>query len=277
MPPAGSVALIAGGGGFPAEVAAAATAAGRCVHVLGLRGFAARQIAGQKVRTVDMLDPAGILAALRVIAPGCVVMAGAVTRPGPAALGSVFAAFRNRAELSRILAGGDDRILRAAVSLIEDAGFTVVGAHEVAPSLLAPAGVLGRSTPGTTDLSDIALAAELLATTGRFDMGQGAVVAAGQVLALEGPEGTDAMLQRVAAMRRRRVRLDGRTGVLVKRPKPGQDRRIDLPAIGPRTVAGAAAAGLAGIAVEAAGVVLIERQALLEAADRAGLFVLGLE
>jgi len=277
VPPAGSVALIAGGGGFPAEVAAAATAAGRCVHVLGLRGFAARQIAGQKVRTVDMLDPAGILAALRVIAPGCVVMAGAVTRPGPAALGSVFAAFRNRAELSRILAGGDDRILRAAVSLIEDAGFTVVGAHEVAPSLLAPAGVLGRSTPGTTDLSDIALAAELLATTGRFDMGQGAVVAAGQVLALEGPEGTDAMLQRVAAMRRRRVRLDGRTGVLVKRPKPGQDRRIDLPAIGPRTVAGAAAAGLAGIAVEAAGVVLIERQALLEAADRAGLFVLGLE
>ena len=277
MPPAGSVALIAGGGGFPAEVAAAAAAAGRRVHVLGLRGFAARQIAGQKVRTVDMLDPSGILAALRAIAPACVVMAGAVTRPGPAALGSVFAAFRNRAELSRILAGGDDRILRAAVSLIEDAGFTVVGAHEVAPSLLAPAGVLGRSAPSEADQADTALAAELLAVTGRFDMGQGAVVAAGQVLALEGPEGTDAMLQRVTAMRRRRVRLDGRTGVLVKRPKPGQDRRIDLPAIGPRTIAGAAAAGLAGIAVESAGVVLIERQALLEAADRSGLFVLGLE
>ena len=277
MPPAGSVALIAGGGGFPAEVAAAAAAAGRRVHVLGLRGFAARQIAGQKVRTVDMLDPSGILAALRAIAPACVVMAGAVTRPGPAALGSVFAAFRNRAELSRILAGGDDRILRAAVSLIEDAGFTVVGAHEVAPSLLAPAGVLGRSAPSEADQADTALAAELLAVTGRFDMGQGAVVAAGQVLALEGPEGTDAMLQRVTAMRRRRVRLDGRTGVLVKRPKPGQDRRIDLPAIGPRTIAAAAAAGLAGIAVESAGVVLIERQALLEAADRSGLFVLGLE
>jgi DUF1009 family protein len=276
VPPAGSVALIAGGGGFPAEVAAAAAAAGRSVHVLGLRGFAARQIAGQKVRTVDILDPAGILAALRAIAPACVVMAGAVTRPGPAALGSVFSAFRNRAELSRILAGGDDRILRAAVTLIEDAGFTVVGAHEIAPGLLAPSGVMGRTVPSETDQADAALAAELLAATGRFDMGQGAVVAAGQVLALEGPEGTDAMLQRVEAMRRRRVRLEGRAGVLVKRPKPGQDRRIDLPAIGPRTIAGAAAAGLAGIAVAAGGAVLIERQALLAAADRAGLFVLGL-
>lgn len=276
VPPAGTVAIIAGGGDFPGEVAAAVRAAGRSVRIIGLRGFAGRQIGGERPLVADMLDPAAILGLLRQIAPACVVLAGSVNRPGPLAIASVFSAYRNREELGRILASGDDRILRGAVGLIEEAGFTVVGAHEVAPGLLAPAGSFSRREPDEADRRDIALAGEILSATGRFDIGQGVVVAGGQVLALEGPEGTDAMLERVAALRRsRRVRLDGEAGVLVKRPKPGQDVRVDLPAIGPRTIAKARRAGLRGIAVAAGAVVVVDRAGTRAAADRSGLFLAG--
>lgn len=277
-PPAGPVALIAGGGDFPGEVAAAVRAAGRPVRVIGLRGFSARKVGGEPVTSVDMLDPAAILALLRQMAPACVVLAGSVTRPGPLAIASVFSAYRNREELGRILASGDDRILRGAVGLIEEAGFRVVGAHEVAPGLLAPHGPFSRVEPEPADHDDMALASDLLATTGRFDIGQGAIVAGGRVLALEGPEGTDAMLERVAGLRRsRRLRLDGAAGVLVKRPKPGQDVRVDLPAIGPRTVAKARKAGLRGICVQPGAVVVVDRAGTRRAADAAGLFLFGRE
>jgi DUF1009 family protein len=273
---AGPVAIIAGGGGFPAEVAAAVKASGRAVRIIGLRGFSARSIGGEAVQPADMLDPSRILAALAAINPACVVLAGSVTRPGPLAIASVFSAFRNREELGRILSSGDDRILRGVVGLLEEAGFRVVGAHEVAPGLLAPEGCLTRGQPAVQDDADMALAGEILGATGRFDIGQGVVVAHGRVLAVEGPEGTDAMLERVAGLRRsRRVKLQGPAGVLVKRPKPGQDVRVDLPAIGPRTVARARAAGLCGIGVASGAVVIIERAATLEAADKAGLFVAG--
>lgn len=275
--PAGPVAIIAGGGGFPAEIAAAVKASGRTVRIIGLRGFAARRIGGEAVEPADMLDPTRILSALKAIRPACVVLAGSVTRPGPLAIASVFSAFRNREELSRILSSGDDRILRGAVGLLEEAGFRVVGAQEVAPGLLAPEGVLTATPPAEQDEADMALSAEILSATGGFDIGQGVVVAGGRVLAVEGPEGTDAMLERVAGLRRsRRVKLDGPSGVLVKRPKPGQDVRVDLPAIGPRTVAKARAASLRGIGVAAGAVVLIDRAATLAAADRAGLFLKGL-
>jgi DUF1009 family protein len=276
-PPDGPVAVIAGGGHFPAEIVEAVRRSGRPVRVIGLRGFSARKVAGEPVALADMLDPAKVLGLLREIGPACVVLAGSVTRPGPLAIASVFHAYRNRDELGRILAGGDDKILRGAVGLLEQEGFRVVGAHEVAPGLLAPAGALTRQQPVEADLADIRLAGEILSTTGRFDVGQGVVVAQGRVLAVEGPEGNDAMLERVASLRRsRRVKLDGIAGVLVKRPKPGQDVRVDLPAVGPRTVAKARAAGLRGIGVEAGAVVIVDRPGMVAAAEKAGLFLWGI-
>ncbi|MFO1151329.1 MAG: UDP-2,3-diacylglucosamine diphosphatase LpxI [Alsobacter sp.] len=276
-PPDGPLAVIAGGGQFPAEIVEAVRRTGRAVTVIGLRGFSARKVAGEPVLLADMLDPSKVLGLLREIAPACVVLAGTVTRPGPLAIASVFHAYRNRDELGRILAGGDDRILRGVVSLLEQEGFRVVGAQEVAPDLLAPAGALTRRQPDEQDLADMRLAGDILAATGRFDIGQGVVVAQGRVLAVEGPEGTDAMLERVVSLRRsRRVKLDGSAGVLVKRPKPGQDVRVDLPAVGPRTVAKARAAGLKGIAVEAGAVVVVDRPGMVGAADLAGLFLWGI-
>jgi hypothetical protein len=274
--PAGPVAIIAGGGAFPLEVAEAARAAGREVIVIGLRGFAGKVLRRFPYVAVDMLDPGGMIAALRDCAPSCVVLAGAVTRPGPLAIGSVFSAYRNREDLARILSAGDDRLLRGVVDLIEEAGFRVAGAQEIAPAVLAPEAVIGAASPDGAAMADVERGRALLAAIGPWDVGQAVVVSGGRVLAVEGPEGTDAILDRVLDLqRRKRVKLDGQGGVLVKIPKPGQDVRIDLPAIGPRTVEKVRAAGLSGIAVKAGGVVLVDRAGIVREADRAGLFVMG--
>jgi DUF1009 family protein len=141
-----------------------------------------------------------------------------------------------------------------------------------------PEGQLTRRKPTDADLADISLGFELLRTIGRFDVGQAAVIASRHVLAVEGVEGTDGMLGRIADLRERgRIHTAVGTGVLVKAPKPEQDRRFDLPAIGPRTVEAAKAAGLGGIAVIAGETVAAELQTLIATADAAGLFVTGIK
>jgi DUF1009 family protein len=272
----GRFAIIAGGGAFPLEVAEAAADRGSDIRIIGLRGFAARAIKRYPTVWADMLDPNGILDELRRIAPDAVVLAGNVTRPGPLAVGSVYSAFRNRGELGRILSGGDDRILRGVIALIEEAGFTVVGAQDIAPGLLAPAGCDTKARPDDAAIADIRLGIDLLNSLSRFDVGQACAVSSGRVLAVEGPEGTDAMLERVRSLqRRRKLRLDGEGGVLVKMPKTAQDTRIDLPAIGPRTIEKLRSAGLGGVAVAADGVVIIDRRSVVQMADAWGLFVTG--
>jgi DUF1009 family protein len=173
--------------------------------------------------------------------------------------------------------GGDYHLLSGLGRILEDHGFRLVGAHEVAPEVLMPQGAIGRRMPGERDRADIARGVAVLAAMGPFDIGQAAVVADGHVLALEAIEGTDHMLERIAALRAEgRVRNPRGTGVLVKAPKPAQDRRFDLPTIGPQTVAGAARAGLAGIAVTAGAAIIAEAGKVATAADAAGLFVTGL-
>jgi DUF1009 family protein len=146
----------------------------------------------------------------------------------------------------------------------------------VAPDILMPEGVAGKHRPSASDEEDIRFGFDLLRTMGRFDVGQAAAVSELRVLAVEAAEGTAGMLQRVAEMRRNgRLKIAARAGVLVKAPKPEQDRRIDLPTIGPDTIAEAKAAGLLGIAVEAGGTIAADLDALVKAADKAGLFVVG--
>jgi DUF1009 family protein len=182
-------------------------------------------------------------------------------------------------EFPRVIAAfrcGDDHLLSNVARMFERRGFRLLGAHEVAPEILMPEGALGRTQPNDRDHADIALGLDYLRASGPFDIGQAAVVAGKPVLAVEAAEGTDAMLARVADMRASgRVRAPAGSGVLVKAPKPGQDRRFDLPSIGPRTVEGAAHAGLAGIAVAAGSTIVAEPERLIAAADRANVFVIG--
>jgi len=272
------IGIVAGSGAFPFEIAEALSAQGQDPFVVGLRGFVSRDqpLGRYRHAVADMLDPQRIIRLFRENGVTSIVLAGGVARPGPMALLSIYTFFRHRDELRRIVSGGDDKILRGVIRLFEENAFRVVGVDEIAPSLLVPEGLIGGCHAPETAAADIALAFACLRDMGRYDLGQGVVVAGGRVLAMEGPEGTDAMLERVRAMQKnRRVILETRSAILVKAPKPGQDRRVDLPAIGPRTIAAAKAAGLAGIAVAAGEVVLVERKKLIEAADQAGLFIKG--
>jgi DUF1009 family protein len=161
--------------------------------------------------------------------------------------------------------------------IFEQHGFRLLGAHEVAPQILVPAGVMGRIKPGDGDRQDIARGLAILDAIGPFDVGQAAVVANRHALAVEGIEGTDAMLARVADLRSAgRIGVATGTGVLVKAPKAGQDRRLDLPSIGPRTVDGVVSAGLAGIAVRAGATIAAEMDRLIALADRSNIFVVGI-
>jgi UDP-2,3-diacylglucosamine hydrolase len=182
-------------------------------------------------------------------------------------LGRVWAAFR----------GGDDHLLSGIGRILEQDGFRMVGIKDVAPDLLVPEGCLTRGKPDETAAADIAKGREVLRALSPFDIGQAAIVIDGHVVGVEDIEGTDGLLARVARLRKEgRIRAKAARGVLVKAPKSGQDLRFDLPTIGPRTVEGAAAAQLAGIAVVAGNTIVVEPQAMIEAADAAGLFVTGL-
>lgn len=278
MDAAPPVGLIAGSGGFPFEIASALKAQGRDVFIVGLRGFMARDKALHTIDHVyaDMLDPQRILRLLRERGVSDVMLAGGVSRPGPMALLSIYSFFRNREELKRLVSGGDDRILRGVIRLLEENGFSVIGVDEAAPSLLVAEGRVGAIPLPDTAHADIALGLEVIRSLSAYDMGQGVVVAGGRMLAIEGPEGTDAMLERVRLMQaNRRVQLAVPSAILVKAAKKGQDRRVDLPAIGPKTIENAAKAGVIGLAVVADDVVLVERARLVKEADRRGIFVAG--
>jgi UDP-2,3-diacylglucosamine hydrolase len=141
---------------------------------------------------------------------------------------------------------------------------------------MVPLGVLGAHSPTDDERADIVLGLDLLRALGPFDVGQAVAIFNRRVLAIEAAAGTKEMLSHLAQLRNSgQLKLAPNTGVLVKAPKPGQDRRIDLPAIGAETVAQAAEAGLRGIAVEAGGTIVPDAGALIRAADAAGLFVVG--
>ncbi len=270
------IAVIAGGGAFPREVAQSMRRAGFDPSIVALRGFAERETRSVAAAVVDMLDPAGLVAKLGTLAPEAVVLAGGVLRPGPMALASAYSAFRNRADIARFMSRGDDGLLREVIAFIEERGWPVLGIDAVAPDLLAPEGVMGAVSPSPEHRASVACGAACLDAVSSFDVGQAVVVAGARILAVEGPEGTRAMLERVAVMRRKgRLRRDDPPGILVKAAKREQDRRVDLPAVGRLTVGEARKAGLAGIAVAAGDVVMIDRAAMVREADAAGLFVLG--
>ncbi|WP_246164275.1 LpxI family protein [Blastochloris sulfoviridis] len=269
--------IVAAGGRVPIMVAEAAARAGRPVFVVALRGLAVPEVARFSHIVVPIGMPGRVFSAFR--GAGCreIVIVGSATRPRIRDIRLDFKALRLITRYARALLGGDDKLLTWLVRLFEAEGFTVRGAHEIAPELLAGEGPLGRCAPSPADAADIAIGIDYLATAGRFDIGQAVVVANHRIVAIEAAEGTDLMLARVAELRAMgRLRLSGRAGVLVKTPKPDQDRRVDLPAIGASTVAGALRAELRGIAVAAGETLVADAAETVAAADRAGLFVAGI-
>lgn len=275
----GRLAIVAGGGFLPLYVAEAARAAGENPFILRLRNEADQQWKGFDSAVIGVGDMAGLSSLLKTNAIDRVVLSGGVKRRP--AFGEIRVNLKSLLKLpmavKTLLAGGDDVVLKMVIGLIEAQGCHVIGAHEIAPDLLADTGPIGKVSPSADDWRDIARGAEAAEALGRLDVGQGAVSVGGRIVALEGVEGTDAMLERVAHLRSEKRISQHRKGVLVKLCKPQQDVRADLPSIGRSTIENAKKAGLAGIAVEAGRALVIEREALVRAADEAGLFVIGID
>lgn len=258
------LAIIAGEGGLAPAIAAHYPDA----PVFALEGFAPPipAVSFRLERLVPFLEH------LTEQGVDSVVFAGAVRRPAldPEAFDP-----RTAQLVPRILAAmqsGDDAALRTVLELFEEDGITICGIDEIAPDLIPSEGFL-TGEPGDRDRRDVLRAAEIVAALGPLDLGQGCVVAQGLCLAVETLPGTAAMLDFAARHQGLRVDPKGGRGVFYKAPKPGQDRRIDLPTIGPDTVDQAAAAGLAGIAWEAGSVILLDRAESMRRAQDAGLFL----
>lgn len=271
------LAILAGGGSVPGIVAAAAIRAGRPVLVIGIAGEADASIEAFPHRWVGWGDVGRLLASLKAHRSHDLVLVGRIgSRPDYLGMKLDRAGAMVRPAILRIFAGGDNLVLLGAVRLFESRGFRIVGAHEVARELVAPPGWLTRAAAEPRDLRDGEAALAAAKAIGSLDIGQAAVAVGGRVVALEGAEGTDGMLERVAALRASgRIRWQGRAGALGKCAKPHQDLRVDMPTIGPQTIRAVAAAGLAGIVVEAGRVMLAEREETLRIANAHGLFLLG--
>jgi len=275
----GTLGIIAGGGELPAAIAESARAAGRNVFVFALQGMAQAQDINPFPHDWGSLGEVGKgMKVLRDAGVTEVTLAGKVARPE---WNAIKLDAKGAMALPRVVAAamkGDDALLRVMVELFEKEGFRVIGTAEAAPDLVMPKGKLGRHAPAKAHESDIAVGVKAARALGALDIGQAVAVCDGLVLAVEAAEGTDAMIGRIASLPTAvRGTKANRRGVLVKTPKPKQERRVDLPVIGVHTIEIAAEAGLAGVAVEAGAALLMHRARTIETADRLGLFILGFD
>lgn len=268
--------LIAGGGALPLSVAARCEAEGRPVFVVRLAGFADPHLSRYPGIEAGMAEIGKVLAALKKAGCDAVCFAGIVSRPDFKSLKPDFKGMTLLPGIIAEAAKGDDALLRKILSVFEAEGYAIEGADDILGGETLPAGALGAVQPTAAQLEDLRKALYVAEKSGELDIGQGAVVCDGLVLAVEAQEGTDAMLARVAGLPADlRGTPPARKGALGKAPKPIQDLRVDMPVMGSRTVELAAAAGLAGVGGIAGKLIVIDHAAMVEAADRLGLFVWG--
>lgn len=274
---AGPLAVIAGSGALPRVIAQTLSGRGREVLVIAVEGEAEADFSPFRTIRLPIGAASRLKTALR--SGGCrdVLFAGAFRRPRLSEI--EFDLNTMKLALSSILKlryGGDDRVLGGVARIFENEGFRIVGPREAVPELLAPEGPLGRYKPNRQARDDIAVGVAAIAQMGALDIGQTVAALDGRVIAVEAAEGTSAMIDRCGELKASgRLPRGGSDGVVVKMVKPGQELRLDLPVVGTETIEAVARAGLAGLAVEAGGVLLVGVDAVREAADRAGIFVHG--
>ena len=273
------LAILAAGGNVPFQVASAAAAAGRKVLVIGLEGEADDRLKAFRFETMKWGQLGHAEELMSAHGARDVVLIGSVShRPDFRSMGVDFGTLRLLPRILKAMVGGDDALLSNMVSYLEGRGFRVIGAHEIAPDLVARAGQLAGPRASRAALDDARVAMDAARAIGERDIGQAAVAVNGLVVAVEAAEGTDAMVDRVGELHaQRRVKWSGRAGALAKCAKPQQDLRVDMPTIGPRTVASVVKAGLAGIVVEAGRVMIADRAETLKAAEHSGTFILAVD
>lgn len=266
------LAILAGGGSLPKNVAEACQRDKIPFIVVNLGGAAEPWIEAHRPLNVALGQVGLVLETMK--AEGCdtVTMAGPLPRPQLSKLRFDWQGAKLLPRVAKLFRQGDDALLSGIAGLFEEQGFRVIGPETVLRDAVATAGVLTMAAPTKSALEDIARGRAILTALGPHDVGQAVVVADGVCLAVEAAEGTARMLERVADLRV----SETPSGVLVKLPKPAQDRRIDLPTIGPDTATAVARARLTGIAVEAGAGFILDREETVQRCDEAGLFLTGL-
>ncbi len=271
---AGPLAIIAGSGNLPLEIGSAALEAGHSIYMVGLVGNADPSIEKFPHIWVKFGELGKLFRQLAIWECRDLIIVGGVNRPHFSEIGFDLGAVKSVPNLTRLLKGGDDNVLNGIVAFFESHGYTIVSPVDIAAQLSASIGHVGSIKESEGKSIDYGFS--LLGAMAPFDVGQAAVVIDERAVAVEGIEGTDLMLERIADLRSiGRLRTRGRAGVLVKAPKRGQNMKIDLPTIGPRTIALAIEAGLSGIAIAAGGVLIVERKQVIEKANEANLFIVG--
>ncbi|HYW64730.1 MAG TPA: UDP-2,3-diacylglucosamine diphosphatase LpxI [Bradyrhizobium sp.] len=272
------IGLVAAGGMLPFAVGDKLASRGIQPVFFALRGVCdAREVKRFRHHWISIGQLGRLSKLLR--AENCreLVFIGALVRPALSEIRLDWKTLRAMPSVLKAFRGGDDHLLSSVGRILERDGFRMIGVKDAAPELLMPSGCLTRAAPNPEAEADIARGREVLRALSPFDIGQAAIVIDGHVLGVEDIEGTDGLLARMTRLRAEgRLRAKAGRGVLVKVPKSGQDLRFDLPTLGPRTIEGTAAAELAGIAVIAGQTLVAEPQAMVEAADKTGLFVTGL-
>ena len=272
------IGLVAGGGMLPFAVADSLAAQSIEPVFFALKGICdPEKVLRFRHHWISVGQIGKVVRLLRAENCRDLIFIGTLVRPALSEIRLDWGTVRVMKHILAAFRGGDDHLLSSVGRILERDGFRMLGIKDVAPDLLMPEGCLTRKTPDTSAAADIAKGQDVLHALGSFDIGQAVVVIDGHVVGVEGIEGTDALLARIARLRADgRIRAAAGRGALVKMPKSGQDLRYDLPTLGPRTVENAAAAGLAGVAVAAGNTLVAEPQALVDAADASGLFVTGL-
>lgn len=264
------IGLIAGNGRFPLVFAEAARRQGVRVVAVAHRGETEPDIESlvEGVTWIDAGQIGAMIDALKAAGVRHAVMAGGITkvrlfenfRPDERALALI-------ARVGRI---GDDGLLRALAAELESEGVTIVESTLYLGDVVPQPGVLTRRAPSEAEWRDVRHGLEVARAIGRFDIGQSVVIRQGTVVAIEGIEGTDATIRRAGSLVRGEF-------VVVKVCKPTQDRRFDLPAIGAQTVPTMCEAGGRVLAVEAGRTVMLDREAMIAAADAADLSIVAVE
>lgn len=274
MQPPSKLAILAGGGSLPAEVAEACRRKGIAVFLVDLAGFAGEWAREHSAMQIGLGQVGRLLETLKAEGCDAVTMAGTLARPQLSKVRFDWQGVKLLPRVAKLFRQGDDALLRGIAAIFEEHGFRVIGPDAFLDDALAPEGRIAGPEPDDLAQGEIALGRRILDALSPYDVGQAAVVEEGRCLAVEAVEGTEQMLARVSAIRTGPGQTRG--GVLVKIPKAGQERRVDLPTIGPRTVESANNAGLSGIAVEAQGVFILDRAETIRQCDETGLFLIGL-
>ncbi len=263
--------IIAGGGHLPRQMIDKVLRSGRGVFVVAIEGETNPETVEDVLHIWINLGAIGTaVEQLKNAGAEDLVLAGKINRPSVRSLRPDTMGAKLIAKLGFSLFGGDAAIFRTIVGFLEEQGFRVIGSEEIMQDLIAPEGPLGQNIPDKQSQKDIELGARVVRAIGAFDIGQAVIVKNGLVLGIEAAEGTDALIERCAALKG-----DGRGGVLVKARKPIQEQRVDLPTIGEQTIELIHTAGFAGIALEAKHSLIVNRREVIRTADALGLFVIG--